>query len=141
MKVTSFGTSVEKLLKILFKLISIEKVFNLGRTKYFSTNYARNGLIFRRVGIYCKGSGRFNMNFLCIESSKITKNIWPHWKYFECGQFFFELNSRISEKKDKGRNGTYAALQSTIWQIRSWNTTGIEKDCVIFSTQNDGIFK
>ena len=47
----------------------------------------------------------------------------------------------IREKKDKGRNGTYAALQSTIWQIRSWNTTGIEKDGVIFSTQNDGIFK
>ena len=69
MKVASFGTSVEKLLKILFKLISLEKVFNLGRTKYF----VRNGFIFRRVGIYCKGSGQFNLNFLCIESSKITK--------------------------------------------------------------------
>ena len=94
MKVTSFGTSVEKLLKILFKLISIEKVFNLGRTKYF----VRNGLIFRRVGIYCKGSGRFNLNFLCIQSSKITKNIWPHWKYFECGQFFFELVEFVKKR-------------------------------------------
>ena len=95
--------------------------------------------------MYCKGSGRFNLNFLCIESSKITKNTWPHWKYFECGQFFWTSRwirqKHIREKKDKGRNGTYAALQSTIWQIRSWNTTGIEKDGVIFSTQNDGIFK
>ena len=46
------------------------------------------------------------------------------------------------KKKDKGSwNGTYAAFQSTVRQVRSWNTTGIEKDGVIFSTQNDGIFE